>query len=100
MLDSLFPVNFLNSLKFFILYSSNKSKNWLIGWSEIKKPTASNSFESLSSNFQSSTKDTILSSFFWSSLNKSIWFKFLLSNIFFDFKIKLGIELNKDCLLN
>jgi len=40
--------------------------------SEIKKPTASNSFESLSSNFQSSIKFTISSSFISSEPNKSI----------------------------
>ena len=73
--------------------------NWFSGWSEIKKPTASNSFDNLSSNFQSSIKFTISSSLISSEPNKSIWFATLLSKIFFDFKIKLGIELNKACLL-
>ena len=74
--------------------------NWFNGWSEIKKPTASNSLDSLSSNFQSSIKFTISSSLISSEPNKSIWFAILLSKIFFDFKIKLGIELNKACLLS
>ena len=74
--------------------------NWFKGWSEIKKPTASNSFESLSSNFQSSILRIRSSSFLDnSSPKRSIWFADLFSKIFFDLRIKLGIELNKACLL-
>ena len=72
--------------------------NWFKGWSEIKNPTASNSFDNLSSNFQSSIgviKSSLLISV---SPNKSIWLADLFSKIFFVFVIRFGIELNKDCL--
>ena len=75
------------------------SVKWFKGWSEIKKPTASNSFASLSSNFQSSILLTISSWIFSSSENKSIWFADLFSKIFLLLVIILGIELNNACLL-
>ena len=72
---------------------------WFKGWSEIKKPTASNSFDNLSSKSQSSISSNMsrwLSSF---SSNKPIWLADLFSKSFFDFVIILGIELNIDFLL-
>ena len=66
---------------------------------EIKKPTASNSLASLSSNFQSSIIFIISSWVFSSSENKSIWFTDLFSKIFLLLVIILGIESNNACLL-
>ena len=73
--------------------------NWFNGWSEIKKPTASNSFDNLSSNSQSFVFSIICVSFSSSSPNKSIWFAILLSKLFLDLVMILGIELNIDFLL-
>ena len=65
----------------------------------MKKPTDSNSFESLSSNSQSLVSSRIFISLSSISSNKSIWFAVLLSKSFLDFVIILGIELNIDCRL-
>ena len=70
--------------------------NWFNGWLEIKKPTASNSLESLSSKSQSLVFEIISSSSLILSPNKSIWLADLFSKLFFDLVIKLGIELNKE----
>ena len=64
----------------------------------MKKPTDSNSFDSLSSNAQSlifATKSTSWSS---SDPKRSIWLVALFSCIFLFFNIKFGIELNNACL--
>ena len=74
------------------------SLNWFNGWSDTKKPIASNSLFSLSSNFQSSILDKISKSFSSGFSNKLIWLNDLLSKKFFDFCIKLGIDSKSDAL--
>ena len=65
----------------------------------MKKPTASNSLDNLSSNFQSSIFNTISLSCTSSDPKRSIWLVALFSKIFFILTIKFGIELNNACLL-
>ena len=64
----------------------------------MKKPTASNSFDNFSSNCQSFVRIK-RNSFSSTSLNKSIWFLILFSEIDLDVKIKFGIDSKIDFLL-
>ena len=72
--------------------------NWVKGWSDIKKPKVSNSFDSFSSKGQSSVFAKMLSFFTSSLLKSSAWFNDLFSKSFLDLSIILGIELNKDAI--